>query len=51
MAKQLKSFFARMFESKWTYSTDLSTRTHKETGEIQYAWVDDWGTSYTSEPM
>lgn len=48
---KLKAFIARMFESKWTYSADLSTRTHKETGEIQYLWQDDWGSSYFPEPM
>ena len=50
MAK-LKAFIAHMFESKWTYSADMNTRIHKETGNVEYYWRDDWGGWYESEPM
>jgi hypothetical protein len=53
---KLKAFIASVFESKlfqsnWAYHDNMSVRVHKVTGKVEYAWTDDWGTSYHSEPM
>lgn len=49
--KTLKAFFARLSSSKWEYDNYNGTRTHKETGKMEYFWFDDWGSWYANKPM
>ncbi len=49
--KQIASFLSRLFESKWEYHNNMSVRVHKKTGEVQYAWWDDWGYLWMDTPM
>jgi hypothetical protein len=40
---KLKSFLARLFESKYTYNDHHTVRVHKVTGEVEYLNQDGWG--------